>query len=55
MFYFPREFVYSRYVFKTLDTYFILDESIDEDTKVKKTLKCPRGHIEYSGKFYNTL
>jgi len=51
MFYFPREFVYARYVFKALDAYFIVDQSVQEAHQIKKSLKCPRGEIFYSGTF----
>ncbi len=48
MFYFPREFIYARYVFKALDAYFIIDQSVQEAHQIKKALTCPRGEIVYS-------
>jgi len=48
MFYFPREFIYARYVFKTLDAYFIIDQSVQEAHQIKKSLTIPRGEIFYS-------
>jgi len=45
--YFPREFLFARYTYKSYRSYFIIDKSLDDPHLVSKSVKCPRGNIDY--------